>query len=587
MTDSSSDINAAETTDVTDAGPGPVRLRIWPALAIAAAQAAAAWLFARFGTTNIHSAMELGVAPLVSLLLLLIWWLGFSRVPLRGRLAGAALLIAACALVVFSQGNVGMGGMLLGRALPFLVYGLAAVLLLTRPIRWERRRWVLAAAVLAWAGVFLALRVDTVGGNLFPVVSWRWEPSVAQHAEALPRIEAGGTAQLPAQLSPGDWPAFRGAKRDGRVEGVRFSTDWTTPPREVWRRPIGSAWSAFILVGEYLFTQEQRGEEELVTCYQADTGEPVWLNSINAKFEDGMGLGPRATPAYADGRLYTQGVTGVLQCIDAVTGSTLWKRDLTEDAERDVPTWGFVSSPLVVGELVITFTSGGDGKSVIACHRATGEIAWKAGHGASGYSSPHLGVVGGVEQVLMVSDFGIESIDPAQGARLWDNAWDIQTNPRCVQPVVVGGDRVMLGATGTSGSRLLQVSHQPGGWAAEELWTTRQMRPYFNDGALHKGYYYGYDGERVACLDVEQGKRLWAGERFSGQLLLVADMDVLLVLSEAGEVILIPATPEGYTETARFKALPGKTWNHPVIGKGRLFIRNAEEAVCYELPTAG
>jgi len=183
-----------------------------------------------------------------------------------------------------------------------------------------------------------------------------------------------------------------------------------------------------------------------------------------------------------------------------------------------------------------------------------------------------------------VSNFGIESLDPASGARLWENQWDIQTNPRCTQPVVIQDDGVMLGATGTSGTRRLRVERTGDDWQAKEIWTTRQFRPYFNDGALHRGYYYGFDGERVACLDIDAGRRLWAGERFSGQLLLIVDMDMLLVLSEAGEVVLVPAVPEGYSEKARFKALSGKTWNHPIIRGGKLFVRNDREAVCFELP---
>ena len=299
MPDSSNETVVTESAASAVSVGSSAKLRIWPAVLVAALQAMAAWLFARFGTTNIHSAMELGVVPAVSLLLLLVWWLGLSRAPLRARLLGTVLFFGALAAIVFSQGDPGKGGMLLARAMPFFVYGFAAVLLLSKPLPWLMRRWTLVLVLVLWAGITVAFRVDTIGGNLFPVLSWRWEPSVDQFSEALPRLEARGSATLPTALSPRDWPAFRGAKRDGRVEGVRFSTDWSVAPREVWRRKIGPAWSAFILVGDYLFTQEQRGEEELVTCYLADTGEPVWLNSLAAKFEDGMGLGPRATPTHA------------------------------------------------------------------------------------------------------------------------------------------------------------------------------------------------------------------------------------------------------------------------------------------------
>ena len=577
--------NCADESQVEGLGLSPpVKLRIWPAVVVAALLAAALWLLFTFGTTNIHSAMALGVAPAFALLLFLAWWLGASRAPWRDRIAGIACFILAALAITFMQKTPAMGAMLLARALPFLLYGVAALLVVTGLLRWSLRRWALAAFLIVWAGVFVLTRVESIGGNLFPVLSWPWESMAVQESDTLPFFKTGARAVLPETTLPGDWPAFRGSHRDGRVDGVRFSADWNHPPREVWRQPIGSAWSAFILVDKYLFTQEQRGEEELVTCYLAATGEPVWRNGIPEKFEDGMGVGPRATPSYDDGRLYTQGATGVVQCLDAATGAVLWKRDVREDAGMEVPEWGFTSSPLAIGDQVIVFTGGAEGKGVIAYDRLSGEIVWMSGHGNSGYCSPHLAALCGVPQLLMVSNFGIESLDPASGARLWENQWDIQTNPRCTQPVVIQDDSVMLGATGTSGTRRLRVERTGDDWQAKEIWTTRQFRPYFNDGALHRGYYYGFDGERVACLDIDAGRRLWAGERFSGQLLLIVDMDMLLVLSEAGEVVLVPAVPEGYSEKARFKALSGKTWNHPIIGGGKLFVRNDREAVCFELP---
>ncbi len=559
-------------------------VRIWPVIIITAVYAAVNGLLLRYGTTNIHSAIALGVAPAIALLLLLFWWFVASRIPLKDRFIGVALFIAAAVAIVLGQRTVSLGASLLASALQFLIYGIAPLALFAGRLHWSRGRWILLTGLAVWTGIFCAVWVDSIGGNLFPVVSWRWKASTTEHAGMLTRSTIQKTAQVPEQPGPEDWPAFRGVNRDGRVEGVRFSADWSIPPREVWRRDIGSAWSAFILVGGYLFTQEQRGEEELVTCYQADTGEPVWHNSLGEKFEDGMGLGPRATPTYAKGRLYTQGGTGILQCLDAATGAVIWKRDLREDAGTDVPEWGFVSSPLVAGELVIVFTAGEEGKGLIAYNGATGEPAWLSGHGESGYCSPQLGVLCGIPQVLMVSNFGIESLNPQNGVPLWENKWDIQTNPRCTQPVVIGNEFVMLGATGTSGSRRLRIEYAESRWNVVEMWTTRQFRPYFNDGVLHHGYYYGFDGERVSCLDTGTGKRRWAGDRFSGQLLLVTHMDMLLILSEAGELVLVSATPEQYEVKARFKALSGKTWNHPIIGGGKLFVRNAQEAACFELP---
>ncbi len=215
---------------------------------------------------------------------------------------------------------------------------------------------------------------------------------------------------------------------------------------------------------------------------------------------------------------------------------------------------------------------------------ASGAVAWRAGRGTGGYSSPQLATLGGVPQMLIVCDIGMQSFAPATGELFWEHLWKIQGYSRCVQPLVVHDDAVMLGTTGALGSRLLRVARAGAAWDVKEEWTTRKYRPYFNDGVLHKGCGYGFDGERLACLDVKTGARLWEGKLCGGQLLLVADMDLLLILSEAGEVLLVPATPEAFTEAARFKALDGKTWNHPVVADGCLFVRNSDEAACYELP---
>ncbi len=560
-----------------------IKARVWPAALIALSHVVVAHGFSRWGATNIHNAIALGGVPLLALLLLTVWWFGASRTPWRDRLLGGQLLALSIGVIVFSQASAGMGGLLLAKALPYLIVGLGVLLVLTCLLGWRMQRWLLVIYLLAWAGVFCAMRVDSIGGDLWPVTSWRWTPSATLRSEVLPALEVQQTALTPETAQADDWPAFLGVARDGRVADVRFSTDWRKPPRELWRREIGAAWSSFILVGNYLFTQEQRGAEELVSCYHADTGKAIWQHRIRATFEDAMGLGPRATPAFHEGKLYSLGGTGMLHCLDAATGAPVWDRNVTQDANTRVPGYGFTSSPLVNDNHVIVFTSGAEDKSVIAYNRLTGDIAWHGGRRTSGYSSPQLAMIGDTRQLLMVSNFGMQAFQVDDGAVLWEHHWDISTNPRCVQPVVWQGRYVLFGGTGASGTRLLHVSRQQDGWITEEQWTTRRVRPYFNNGVLHKDHYYGYDGERVSCLDMETGERLWSGERYSGQMLLIEAMDLLLILSESGDVALVQATPERFQEVARFKALSGKTWNHPLVAKGRLFVRNDTEAACFAL----
>ncbi len=574
-------MNGNDHDGTREGTPAAKEIRLWPAVLIGLAYCGVAYGFKLFGSTNVQSFIGLAVVPVTAALLLVVWWLLASRAPIFDRLLGFLLFIAALAGVVLSQKS--NGAMLLAYAVPSMTTGLVVLLAATCRLRWPVRRWVLAAFMVVCGGIFAAMRVETIGGNLAPVVAWRWSPTVEDRSKALPGSNTQRVAVLPAEVASGDWPGFRGAARDGRFSGVKFSIDWTAPPREVWRRKVGPAWSSFVVVGDYVFTQEQRGAEELVTCYHALTGEAVWVNQVDARYKDTMGLGPRATPAYDRGKLYAQGATGFLQCLDAATGRTIWKRNLVQDANTGVPGYGFASSPLVVGDRVIQFSCGGEGKSVIAYDRVSGEIAWRAGHKTSGYGSPHLAIIAKVPQVLMVSSFGLQSFLPETGAALWEYPWKAKQYARCTQPLVVTNDAVLLCATADTGSGLLRIHKQDNAWTVKADWTTKTFRSYFNDCVFHRGYAYGFDGDRFACIDLNTGERRWTGKRYGGQVLLIADMDLLLVLTEAGDVVLVRATPGRFSETAQFKALSGKTWNHPVVAHGKLFVRNAEEAACFEL----
>lgn len=561
------------------------RIRLWPAILVALLHVAVAWGLGVFGNTNVVNGIALAGVPLASGVLLLVWWLFQRRVPLRDRLVGLVVLGAGSGMVMLSQRPLWHGAVLLAVALPYMTVGTVAVFVVTCRLRWPVRRWLLVAYILACAGTFCAMRIESLGGDLVPVRSWKWRPTAGQRSDALPEFAEGRVATLPGRAGPGDWADFRGPRRDGRLMGFSFDASFT--PKELWRKDIGAGYASFTAVGEYLFTQEQRGDEELVTCYRADTGEPVWRNAVTERFEDSMGLGPRATPVFWEGRLYTQGGTGILQCLDAATGETIWKRDLKADAARDVPMYGFSSTPLVAAGMLVVFASGGEGECVIAYDCRTGEEAWRGGTLGGGYCSPMLADVQGVPQVVMGSSSGLEAFVPETGEVLWKHAWKSERYARSVQPVVHAGTHVLIAATTGTGTRSVRVEKAGEAWSTAAVWTNKRFRPYFNNGVLHEGHYYGYDDMRVACVDMATGEKLWSSSRYGGQLLLIAGMDLLLVLTEKGRVVFVPATPGGFREEGSFDALTGKTWNHPVIAHGRLFVRNSREAACFQLQTDG
>jgi outer membrane protein assembly factor BamB len=395
---------------------------------------------------------------------------------------------------------------------------------------------------------------------------------------------AATSAAVPVKMNV-RWPGFRGPARDSVVHGARIATDWSaSPPVQIWRQPIGPGWSSFAVADDVIYTQEQRGADEVVACYRLSTGTPVWMHKDPVRFyESNGGAGPRSTPTLSNGRVYTLGATGILNALDARTGAVVWTRNAVTDAAIKVPGWGIASSPAVVGDLIVVAVSG----ALAGYDVATGAPRWSRKSGGGSYSSPHLVTVDGVPQILLMAGGGITSVSPADGTLLWEHAWP---GVPIVQPAqIAGGDFLVTTADGMGalGMRRIAVTHDAAGWKAEERWTSNGLKPYFNDYVVHKGHAYGFDGSILACIDLADGKRAWKGGRYgNGQFVLLPDQDVLLVLSEEGELALVSATPDRFTELARFKAIEGKTWNHPVLVDDVLIVRNGEEMAAFRLPLA-
>jgi outer membrane protein assembly factor BamB len=398
-------------------------------------------------------------------------------------------------------------------------------------------------------------------------------------------VDSQQTQIPPFELQPGDWPGFRGPNRDSVVHGVKLATDWnTSPPHAVWRRRVGPAWSSFVAVGDRLFTQEQRGEMETVVCLAAETGQEFWAHEDPARFSDGQaGAGPRATPTFDAGRIYSFGATGLLNCLDAATGSAIWTRDVTRDCDGQAPMWGFSSSPLIVDGMVVVYAGGTIDQALLAYRANSGELAWKAVTGEVSYSSPQLASIGGQEQILFLSERGLTSVAPDSGDVLWNHEALHPKIWRAVQPRLVGDSQVLIGSEDL-GLVLLDVAQADGDWIARQQWISTAIQPAFSDFVVHDGHAYGFDGSIFCCTDLATGSRRWKGGRYGhGQVLLLADQPLLVVLGETGEAVLLAARPDKHEELGRFQAIEGKTWNHPVIAHGRLYVRNDVEMACYAL----
>ena len=338
----------------------------------------------------------------------------------------------------------------------------------------------------------------------------------------------------------------------------------------------------FAVAGDRLFTQEQRGEDEIVSAYNLRTGEPVWTHREFARFwESNAGPGPRATPHIDSGRVYTLGATGILNALDTRDGRVLWSRNAVTDTGATIPDWGIASSPLALGDIVVAATAG----SLAAYDAATGNLRWLGPKGGWGYSSPHAATIDGVEQIVLVNGPGAIGVSP-----LTAGCCGITVGPATVSCSLRSSRAAisLLAAAQVSRTRpewlRVSIAHEGPQWTVKERWTSSALKAYFNDFVVHDGHAFGFDGSILACIDLEDGARKWKGGRYGhGQLILLPDQDLLVVLSESGELALVSAAPDKFTELARVSVLEGKTWNHPVLVGDVLLVRNGEQMAAFRL----
>jgi outer membrane protein assembly factor BamB len=461
----------------------------------------------------------------------------------------------------------------------------------------RRARWILAVApcVLLAAFFLQLLPIEIVNNADIGIVGWRWRWSDPDRRLSAPTAAA---ATIPWKETPQDYPRFLGRGYWAEVEGLHIDPDWTSrPPRLLWKQPIGAGWSGFAVVGDYAVTQEQRGDEELVVCYEVQTGRPAWTH-VNAVRWDPRGsgslggVGPRATPTIHDGKVFAHGATGIIDCLDARTGKLLWSHDTLAENSADMVMWGKAPSPLIVDNRVVV-SVGGRHSSLVAYDIATGETAWSAGSRRSSYASPVLATLGGVRQILALNEDYLTAHNADDGQVLWEYEWpgSSDTNASCSQPVPVGDDRVFLSKGYGIGAALIEVSRDDQNpWTAATLWSNQSvMRTKMGNVVVRDGFVYGLNDGLLQSIELASGKSRWKKRRTPkfghGQIILAGD--AILMLSELGELILVEASPEKYHELANLQALEGITWNNPAISGGRLLVRNAEEAACYELPIRG
>ncbi|HEY2841457.1 MAG TPA: PQQ-binding-like beta-propeller repeat protein [Pirellulales bacterium] len=459
---------------------------------------------------------------------------------------------------------------------------------------------ILVALAATWMA---AVRRVEFFGDMIPTFDFRWRPSrealldarLAEQQAAGPAPAAALDAERIAHPMPEDTPQYRGAHRDGVVIGPRLARDWEKqPPRLLWSQSCGGGYAGFAVVGDLAITIEQRRKNEVVVAYDVPTGRELWAYVYPALFHEAMGGdGPRATPAIAEGRVYSLGATGDLVCVDAISGQPLWSKNILEDNGSGNLDWGMSGSPLVTGGLVIvnpgtqpikgSSTSDQKQKSaaLVAYDAATGDIRWRGGEGKASYASPDLLTLDGAPTVVTFDAVGLAGNDPATGHDLWRFPWTSDFDTNAAQPLAVNASSVVLSSA--SGCALLALSKTGEAWEVTPKWRNRSMKCSYSNPVIYGSHLYGLDAGVLECVDLTSGERTWRKGRYGhGQILLSGDL--ILALTEKGELALVEANPQEFKELGIIQAIHGKTWNNPALVGALALVRNHLEMACYELP---
>ncbi|MFO0947738.1 MAG: PQQ-binding-like beta-propeller repeat protein [Planctomycetota bacterium] len=520
-----------------------------------------------------------------------------SITPYRGAIGRAAILLFTIANVVIVYLRVDARPPM---PLVIAIYAIGNLwvvwlaLFALWPLRISRKIVALAVLVGIEISFTRLFRVEGLTGDANVEIAWRRAPTVLDESKKLPTSESSNTVfeEVTWTETPQDFPQYLGPHRNGVLAGPPLARDWSaSPPKLLWKQQVGAGWGAFAVVGDFAVTQEQRGELESVVCYETATGKERWIHADKENFDSSLGgPGPRATPTIHQGRVYTMGPKGLLNCLDGSTGKTIWSVRVLENPASDNIAHGVCGSPMILDNKVIVSPTSPDGLSLAAYSMEDGSPLWKKGKpGTRGsYGSPMLASLGGTPQVLLFNGHGVAGHDAQTGEVLWFSPLENNYNTNCSQPIVLAGnpDRVFASTGYGAGAKLFAVSKESDNkWGVEEIWSSKGLKCKFTSPVIIGDYAYGLDEGILACLDLKAGKQKWKRGRYGhGQVLLVGDL--LLVLSEKGEMVLVEPKPEKLIELGKFAAIEGKTWNTIALAGNRLLVRNDHEAACYELPLA-
>lgn len=389
--------------------------------------------------------------------------------------------------------------------------------------------------------------------------------------------------RLSGNSTVSEWPDFRGPGRLGVAPDQGVEIDWAKNLVPLWRKPIGAGHSSVVVVQNRIYTLEQIGSFETLTCLSIEDGSVQWQHQREERWSDSMGgIGPRSTPVHSNGSLYYLSSGGKLTSLDAFFGKVIWEQNAIAP-DYEYPHWGIACSPLAIGKLVVV-SPGGVG-AVKAYDAGTGEPRWTSElTGAGVYLSPTTLDLLGEKHLVAAVEGKLAGIDPTTGKTLWEHPWKIfMINALITQPLELADDVFLLSAGYGKGAEAIRIKETSKGFVTENVWKSKNLKTKFSTPVLKEGYLYGLSESSLTCLDSRTGELKWHGKKYGYGRILLAE-DKLFVLGNTGMLSIVRATPDSFEEIVSHQILSKeRCWNGPALVGGYLVVRNGSEIACYDL----
>lgn len=388
----------------------------------------------------------------------------------------------------------------------------------------------------------------------------------------------------------GVWPQWRGPNRDGVAKSVSMPEVWPDSLKLGWKVSAGTGHASPVVVGEKVYLHSRLEGQEAASCFSLDSGRLIWQERYRAPYRmnlaaRGHGKGPKSTPVFHNGKLYTLGISGILSCFEAGTGKLKWRHTFSSRFEKTSPIYGTAMSPLVADRMLIAYVGGHDQGALMAFDAETGDVKWRWDGDGPAYTSPIVAVFGGTKQVVTQTQNHCVGVALDTGRLLWSMPFTTAWDQNIVTPVVFEQTVIFSGLN--KGTTAVKVTRNGDTWSTEQVWHNAEVSMYMSSPVLCDNLLFGLDHKRKGrffCLDARTGSTLWtSGGRQGKNAALVGAGDVIFCLTTGAELIVVKQSAREFESVARYSVADSPTWAHPAVLGRQIFVKDSSTLALWRL----